>query len=104
MKENIGKVLKSYHNVQLMLESIPEELWDLFLPDDESDLAMLEADILAQRKRDLERDKVMAIQKLCGFPLRPNEPVHEVTAKARIQGVKNAKLFDNHRRDKPNMG
>jgi len=80
-----------------MLESIPHNAWDLFLPDNEGDLAMLEADILGQRKRDIERDKVMAIQRLCKFPVRPNEPLHEVVARARLQGLMNSKLLDDYR-------
>lgn len=96
MNKEIEKVLPSYYNVQHMLESIPRNAWDLFLPEDEGSLAMLEADILAQKKRDIEREKVMAIQKLCNFPLRPNESFQEVAARARIQGLKNSKLLDDY--------
>ena len=96
MTKEIEKALPSYHNVRDMLESIPRNARDLFLPDDEAGLAMLEADILAQRKRDIERDKVVAIQKLCKFPLRPNESFRDVAARARNLGLKNSKLLDDY--------
>lgn len=99
MKKEILDALDSFPNVMKMLESIPRELWYVFLHDTIESLAMLESDILAQRKRDRERDKVMAIQKLCGFPLRPNEPVQDAIARARIQGLKNNSLLDNYRED-----
>ena len=89
MKKDIDKILASFPNMRRMLESIPQDLWDILLPETEDALCMLEADIIAQEKRDLERSKVMAIQKLCGFPLRPNEPLLDVIARAKIQGMKN---------------
>lgn len=100
MKKDILERLASYHNVRLMLESIPRNAWDVFLPDNEGDLAMLEADILAQKKRDVERTKVMAIQRLCKLPMRPNASLYDVVAQARIQGLKNSKLLDDYLRDR----
>jgi len=96
MNKEVEKALTSYPNLRHMLESIPRNAWDLFLPVDEAGLAMLEADILAQKKRDIERDKVMAIQKLCKFPLRPNESFQDVAARARGLGLKNSKLLDDY--------
>jgi len=92
MKQDIDKTLALFPSVRHMLEAIPQDLWDIFLPETDSDLAMLEADVIAQQKRDLERSKVMAVQKLCGFPLRPNEPLLEVIARAKIKGMKNSPL------------
>ncbi len=100
MKKDMLNRLGFYHNVRLMLESIPHNAWDVFLSDNEDDLAMLEADILGQKKRDIERDKVMAIQRLCKFPMRPNESLHDVVARARLQGFKNSKLLDDYRQDR----
>ena len=88
MNEETGKVPDSYRNVQKMLDGIPQELWYIFLPDSEEGLAMLEADILAQESRDLERKRVMAIQRLCEFPLRPNEPLRNVIMQAKSMGLK----------------
>lgn len=103
MKKEILDALDSFPNVMKTLESIPRQLWDIFLPDTIEDLAMLEADIVAQRDRDRDRDKVMAIQQLCGFPLRPNESVQDVTARARIQGLKNQALLDDYRKNNPGL-
>jgi hypothetical protein len=99
MKKEILDALDSFPNVMKMLDSIPRQLWYIFLPDTIENLAMLEADILAQRKRDRERDKVMSVQKLCGFPLRPNERIRDVMARAKIQGLKNNSLLDKRSED-----
>jgi hypothetical protein len=88
MKDEIGRALNAYRNIKKMLDQIPEHLWHVFLPDSVDELAMLEADILAQKKRDVQRNKVMALQKQCGFMLRPNEPLDEVIARAKKHGLK----------------
>lgn len=87
MKKDIRGTLDSYPNVRAMLDGIAKELWYVFLPDTENGMAMLEADILAQRKRDKERRKVMALQKLCGFKLRPNESLRDVIVRAKNEGL-----------------
>ena len=39
-------------------------------------------------------NRVMALQKLCDFPLRPNDSLRETMAKARLQGLRRKKLMD----------
>lgn len=102
MNDEIREVIGSYPNVLLMLKGLSRELWQIFLPDTADGLAMLEADILSQRKRDVERDKIMAIQRLCGFPLRPNAPLQDVVEQAKLQGLKNDHLLNDYREDNPN--
>jgi hypothetical protein len=101
MKNRILDIPNSFHNVRRMLRGIPQQIWYIFLPESDDNLPMLEADIAARRLRDIERDKVMAIQKACGFPLRPNEPLTEVTARARIQSMKNGAGLDGFGDDYP---
>lgn len=88
MNYNTDESLKPYYNVRMMLERIPRELWSVFLPATEKGLAELETRILALKAREAERDQAMTIQRLCRLPLRPNEPLREVKAKARVQGIK----------------
>jgi hypothetical protein len=101
-KNDILGALDSYPNVKVMLKGISRQLWYIFLPDNVDDLAMLEADILAQKKRDVERNKVMAIQNLCGFMLHPNEPLREVIVQAKKEGLSEDDLPRNNEKDKPN--
>jgi hypothetical protein len=88
MNYDINKALKSYHNVRAMLKGVPEDLWDIFLPDSPNGLPLLESRILAFRPREADRKKVIAIQQMCGFPLRPNAPLREMAAKVKILRMK----------------
>ncbi len=86
-----GKALRSYHNVRMMLKGVPRELWHIFLPVSADDIALLERNILAFKSREIDREKVITIQKMCGFPLRPNAPLREMLTKVRIQDKKKGK-------------
>jgi hypothetical protein len=101
MTYDVNKALKSYHNIQQMLNGIPAQLWDIFLPDNEEDLSRLETSILSFRARAEERNKVIAMQRLLGFPLRPNESLRKTQIRARIAGMQKDKLRKkrNNRRD-----
>jgi|GEM_PF-1267150 len=94
MKYNIDEKLSSYYNVRVMLQGIPRSLWKIFLPGDAEGLPQLEMNILAFKVREVERNRVMALQKLCEFPLRPNASLRETMAKARLQGLKKKKMRD----------
>jgi hypothetical protein len=83
-----GKALRTYHNVRLMLKDIPRELWHIFLPVSADDIAILERNIVNMKSREIDREKVITIQKMCGFPLRPNAPLREMLTKVRIQDKK----------------
>jgi hypothetical protein len=86
-----GKALRSYHNVRMMLKNVPRDLWHIFLPVSADDIAALERNILAFKTREIDREKVITIQKMCGFPLRPNAPLREMLTKVRIQDKKKEK-------------
>ena len=102
MKNDLNEILDSYPNLKAMLEGIPLELWYIFVPGTDDEMAMMEADILAQRKRDSQRKKVMAIQKLCGFDLRPNESLRDVITRAKRAGLSEDEFPRDFRRDNPN--
>ena len=88
MQYDVIKALKSYHNVRAMLKGIPGQLWYIFLPSSPNGLPLLESRILAFRSREEDRKKVIAIQQMCGFPLRPNAPLREMAAKVKILRLK----------------
>lgn len=89
MNKEFEKKLSSFPNIKFMLDGIPQDIWWIFLPGDLNKLFLLESQIIEFKKKELERERVMAIQRLCDFPLRPNESLAEVQARARIQGKKN---------------
>lgn len=93
MQYDIDKALKSYHNIKIMLNNIPRQLWYIFLPDSVGGLHALESKIMAFRPREIDRQKVMAIQLSCNFPLRPNAPLREVSARLRILKLKKGEFW-----------
>jgi hypothetical protein len=104
MKYDAVKTLKSFHNVRVMLRRIPRQLWSIFLPESVSELPDLESRIPAIRAREADRKKVMAIQQMCGFPLRPNASLREMQAKLKILRMKKsgfAKTDDDSDSDEP---
>lgn len=92
MKYDPTKALRPFPNVRAMLKDIPQQLWDIFLPESLTGLPGLESNILALRAREVDRKKVMAIQQMCGFPFRPNAPLREMAAKVKILRMKNGKF------------
>jgi hypothetical protein len=92
MTPEVERELKHYHNVRMMLESLPGQLRRIFVPATVDEMARLETNILSYKSREREREQVIAIQRLCGFPLRPNLPLREVKAMARIEGRRKDKL------------
>ncbi|MBD3258871.1 hypothetical protein GF377_10590 [candidate division GN15 bacterium] len=97
MSEDMTKLLRDYPNVRKMLEGIPENAQYIFLPSTEDDMVNLEVAILSLKARESKRNQAMALQQLCGFPLRPNAPLQEVQARARIEGKKKEMLYRKHR-------
>jgi len=104
MKYDIDQALKPYYNIQMMLDHIPRDIWDLFLPAQEEKLAVLESNILFFRRRARERDQVMSIQRLCGFPLRPNESLRETNIRAKLAGLRKEQLRRRQNENRPGNG
>ncbi len=100
MSDTYDARLAAYPHIREMLSGVPRSLWDIFLPDLPEEWNELETDIIIVKRREKTREQIMAIQTLTGMPLRPNESLEEVIAKARIKGrVNNAKLRRYRRRD-----
>ena len=92
MNESLSRTLEPYYNVRHLLESIPQDLWDIFLPSTDAGLLELETRIVNFKAREVERQRVMAIQELCDFPLRPNATLKETQLKARLEGIRKDQL------------
>jgi len=99
MNYDVDERLKAFPNIRTMLEGVPRDLWDIFLPTTADKLPQLETRIYDFVLGEPDREKVMSIQRLCEFPLRPNASLSETMAKARIQGMKKAKLLDRFKRE-----
>ena len=74
-----------------MLDDIPRELWYLFIPKTIEELKATDNNVKSFKKREVEREKVMALQQLYNFPLRPNFAPQEVLAKIMIEKMKRHK-------------
>ncbi len=72
------KKVAAFYTVK-MFEGIPEDLRNLFVPEDVSQLIQLEMNIVKWLARVQEREKVMQIQKFHNLPLRPNQSLRDVT-------------------------
>ena len=93
------KATESFRNIRRMLGGLPKDIWEIFLPKKEEDLINLEAALIEWRKFEDTRQKVMAIQQLCGLPLRPNMTLNEAQTMARLKGMKKGRLLDEMRRN-----
>jgi hypothetical protein len=82
--------------IMQMMAGIPKELWPILLPRSPADLPALELNTIRFRVREEERRQVMAIQKLCGLPLRPNHSLRATRARARLQGIMKERMLDRY--------
>ncbi len=103
MSGKYENAMKAFPNIMGMLGGLSRDIWYIFLPGSSEDLFRLELNIIGQKLQDSARERVMALQELCGLPLRPNETIEEVRAKARLQGKRNSRIFDDfmNRSDDP---
>jgi hypothetical protein len=96
MSDNTEKRKPRFPAIMQMLAGIPKELWPILLPQSPADLPALELNTIRFRVREEERRQVMAIQKLCGLPLRPNHSLRSTRARARLQGIKKERMLDRY--------
>jgi hypothetical protein len=88
MEESVVSAITRCRSVRRMLDSIPRELWYMFVPGSVEEMVALDAGIRAFERREKSRQKVISMQRRHGRPLRPNEPLHEAAAKIRISALK----------------
>ena len=91
MEEKIKVALRRCENVRNMLEGIPRQLWDIFIPNTVEEFKATDGNVKSFDKRKKEREKVLALQRLYDFPLRPNNTLNEVMAKIMIEKMKRHK-------------
>lgn len=84
MTPEMAEALKEYPSVLRYLQSIPEHLWDLFLPARASELPRFARSIHELRARETEREYILGLQKKYGLPLRPNASMDETMKLVRI--------------------
>ena len=102
MNYDIDKVLPNFPGVGVMLEGLDRELWEIFLPEDPGRLILLELNLLSFVARAEKRERVMAMQNLCGFPLRPNASLGETMTLAYLRGKIQSKILDEfHKKRRP---
>ena len=77
--------LKTAPFVQKMVEDIPEDLRDLFIPKTEDELLQLECQLVRLGKKEDIRTQVMRLQKKFNLPLRPNMSLKDVGVRIRIE-------------------
>jgi hypothetical protein len=98
MSDQEPKPRPAYERIREMMAGIPRELWPLLLPRSAAELPALEEGIAKLRAREEERSRVMAIQKLCGLPLRPNATLRATKARARLQGIMRERMLERYNR------
>ncbi len=85
-----------------MLEGIPKDLADLFVPDGEDALMQLEINVVRWLAKVQEREKVIKLQKRYGLPIRPNQSLRDVTIRLKILELMKRKQKFNSRDDENN--
>ncbi len=101
--DKLFKGMGTFHAVK-MLEGMPEDLVDLFMPNDEDELAQLEMNIVKWLARIKERAKVIQLQKHYGLPLRPNQSLRDVSIRLKILELKKNRKFKNGDGFQPGKG
>lgn len=74
--------------VRKMLNDIPEDLRDLFIPTTSSDLICMEARLVRFSQWEEERNKIRELQRRFGLPFRPNMTLREIAIRVRIERLR----------------
>ena len=90
--DELLKRMAKLHVVK-MLEGIPKDLVDLFIPNNEDELIQLEINIVRWLARVQEREKTMKLQKHYDLPLRPNQSSRDVAIRLKILELKRKRKF-----------
>lgn len=88
MTKRMQEQLTDYPTIQNYLASVPEDLWDLVLPESPSQLGLLARAIHELRAREAQREYIIGLQKKYELPLRPNATMHETMKLVRLERKK----------------
>ncbi len=84
-------LLKKAPHVLRMLQDIPRDLWDIFVPETEEDVIAMEMNLMNFEKKEQDREKVRSVQKQFNLPIRPNQDVEKLSVLVRIFLLKQEK-------------
>jgi len=84
MNEDYEKAIEKYPEMKQYAESIPRQLWDLFLPLDISAFVEFSVTIKALRIKEKERDYIVELRKKYDLPFRPNTSIEETIKRVRL--------------------
>lgn len=90
MTKEMAEGLKEYPSISKYLESIPENLWDMFLPATAAELPRFARSLHELRARETEREYIVGLQKKYDLPLRPNATMNETMKLVRVARKKRA--------------
>lgn len=71
-----------------MFDGLPEDILDIFVPDDKEEMLQLEMNIVRWLARAKEREKVLQLQRTHNLPLRPNQSLRDVVIRLKIVELK----------------
>ncbi len=77
-------LIEEFPLVKQYSKRIPQDLWDIFLPQSPDGLETFSAAIKALRLKEEERNYVMELQQQYELPLRPNLTVKETMIQVRL--------------------
>ena len=104
MKTKVKIETDAYPELDFYKKQIPEDLWDIFIPYDETDLLKLSYDIKRLRIKEKERQYVLEIQNHYGLPIRPNATLKETMIRVRLKFLKKRKSIKNKNENTGNEG
>lgn len=88
MKQAMLRAIEDYPVIKQYLANIPENVWDILLPESVDDLADFSSDIRSCLAQGEERDFIMKVQLDHGLPLRPNASVRKTVIAVRIEHLR----------------
>jgi hypothetical protein len=96
ISEQILTAIEDFPHVRQYCRKIPEDLWDLLLPQLPDEFESFEAVLKALPFKEEERDYVMELQQEYDVPLRPNETVKETMIRVRLASIRERRQRGGH--------
>ena len=88
MNPEMLRAIENYPVIKQYLANIPENVWDILLPESVDDLAEFSSDIRSCLAQGEERDFIMKVQIDHELPLRPNASVRDTVIAVRIEHLR----------------
>jgi hypothetical protein len=88
MKPEMLRAIENHPVIKQYLANIPENVWDILLPESVDDLTEFSSDIRSCLTQGEEREFIMKVQLDHGLPLRPNASVRDTVIAVRIEHLR----------------